>query len=73
VATAVDDAGNLTISHGQLGFAESTPETDLEIGYTKSFLGGQLSLQTDAAYQLNVGGETGRNAATIVSRLRLSL
>jgi len=73
VATAVDDAGRLTITQGRIGFAESTPETDLEIGYTKSFLGGQLSLQTDAAYQLDVGGETGRNAATLVTRLRLSL
>ncbi len=72
-ATAVDDAGNLTISHAGVAFAEGTPETDLEVGYTKSFLEGRLSLQTDAAYQMDVGGQTGRNAATFVTRLKLGL
>lgn len=72
-ATAVDDAGNLTIGHAAIGFAESTPETDLEVGYTKSFLEGRLALQSDAAYQMDVAGQTGRNAATFVTRLRLSL
>ena len=55
VATGVDDAGNLTISHGQVSFAEGTPETDLEIGYSKAFMGGRLSLQSDAAYQMDLG------------------
>jgi len=72
-ATSVDDQGNLTIGHGQIAFAEATPETDLEVGYTKAFLDGRLSLQSDAAYQLDVGGQSGRNAATFVTRLRLSL
>lgn len=72
-ATAVDEAGNLTFGHGQVAFAEGTPETDIEVGYTKAFLNGQLSLQTDAAYQMDVGGQTGRNAATFVTRLRLGL
>jgi hypothetical protein len=72
-ATAVDDAGNVTISHGLIAFAESTPETDLEAGYTKALLEGRLSLQTDAAYQMDVGGQRGRNAATIVTRLKLDL
>jgi len=72
-ATAVDDSGNLTISHGLVAFAESTPETDLEVGYTKALMEGRLSLQTDAAYQMDVAGQPGRNAATIVARLRLGL
>ena len=72
-ATAVDSSGNLTIGHSQVAFAESTPETDLEVGYTKSFLDGRLSLQSDAAYQMDVGGQTGRDAATFITRLKLSL
>ena len=73
VATDVDKAGNLTISHGQIAFAAGTPETDLEVGYTKAFMDGRLSLQSDAAYQMDVGGQTGRNAASVVMRLKLSL
>ena len=73
VATDADSMGNLTISHGRVNFAEATPETDLEVGYTKSFLDGRLSLQSNAAYQLDVGGQTGRNAATVITRLKLSL
>ena len=72
-ATGADAMGNLTIGHGQVDFAESTPETDLEVGYTRTFMEGRLTLQSDAAYQLDVGGQTGRNAATFVTRLKLSL
>jgi hypothetical protein len=72
-ATDADSMGNLTIGHGQVNFAERTPETDLEVGYTKTFMEGRLSLQSDAAYQMDVGGQTGRNAATFVARLKLSL
>jgi len=72
-ATNIDDAGNLTISHGLVSFAEATPETDLEVGYSKSFMDGRLSLQSDAAYQMDLGGQSGRNAATFVTRLKLGL
>lgn len=72
-ATDADPMGNLTISHGQVNFAESTPETDLEVGYTRTFMDGRLSLQSDAAYQMDVAGQTGRNAATFVTRLNLKL
>jgi len=73
VATYADSMGNLTIGHGLVNFVEATPETDLEVGYTKSFLDGRLSLQSNAAYQMDVGGQAGRNAATIITRLKLSL
>jgi len=72
-ATDVDAEGNLTFGKEQIGFAEKTPETDLEVGYTKSFLEGKVALQSDAAYQLDVGGQSGRNAATFVTRLRIGL
>ena len=72
-ATDVDAEGNLTFGKEQIGFTEKTPETDLEVGYTKSFLEGKVALQSDAAYQLNVGGQSGRSAATFVTRLRIGL
>ena len=72
-ATAVDAGGNLTYSTSTLGFAEKTPETDLEVGYTKSFLDGRLALQSDAAYQLDVAGQSGRDAVTFITRLKLGL
>jgi hypothetical protein len=72
-ATDVDADGNVTFGREQIGFAEATPETDLEVGYTKSFLEGKVSLQSDAAYQMDVAGQSGRNAATFVTRLRIGL
>jgi len=72
-ATNVDAAGNVTLSSERIGFAEATPETDLEVGYTKSFLDGKVSLQSDAAYQMDVAGQSGRNAATFVTRLKIGL
>jgi hypothetical protein len=72
-ATDVDAAGNLTFGSEKIGFAEATPETDLEVGYTKSFLAGKVSLQSNAAYQMDVAGQTGRNAATFVTRLKIAL
>ena len=72
-ATAVDDAGNLTISHAAIGFAEAAPETDVEVGYSRSFMEGRLALQTDAAYQMDVGGQSGRDAATFITRLKFGL
>jgi hypothetical protein len=71
--TDVDASGNLTFTKERIGFAEATPETDLEVGYTKSFLDGKISLQSDAAYQLDVAGQSGRNAATFVTRLKIGL
>jgi len=72
-ATNVDASGNLTFASERIGFAEATPETDLEVGYTKSFLDGRFSWQNDAAYQVDVAGQSGRNAATFVTRLRIGL
>ena len=72
-ATDVDDAGYLTISHSQVGFAPRTPETHLEVGYTRTFMDGMLMLQSDAAYQFGVDGQVGRNAAAFVTRLKLRL
>jgi hypothetical protein len=72
-ANDVDASGNLTFVNERIGFAEATPETDLEVGYTKSFHDGKVSWQSDAAYQIDVAGQSGRNAATFVTRLKIGL
>jgi hypothetical protein len=73
VATDVDAEGNLTFGRQEIGFAESTPETDLEVGYTKSFLEGRVALESNAAYQMDVAGQSGRDAATFLTRLKIGL
>jgi len=47
------------------------PETDLQLGYVTSFLGGKLALQTNAAYQVNPQGQNGASAVTLLSRAKI--
>ena len=51
--------------------AGASPETDVEIGYVTTFLDGSVALQTNAAYQMNFGGQTGTNAVSLLSRARI--
>jgi hypothetical protein len=53
--------------------AQDAPETDLQLGYVTSFLGGKVALQTNAAYQMNYQGQTGANAVSILSRAKIKL
>jgi hypothetical protein len=48
-----------------------TPETDFQVGYVTSYLNGALALQTNAAYQMNVQGQSGTNAVTLLSRAKI--
>jgi hypothetical protein len=48
------------------------PETDLQLGYVTTFSNGQLALQTNAAYQMNYKGQTGANAVSILSRVKIN-
>ena len=73
VATGVDPSGNLTISQGRLDFAARAPETDFEIGYTKLLLNGRVSIQSNAAYQWDIGGQSSRNALSALLRVKASL
>jgi hypothetical protein len=50
----------------------SKPETDLELGYVTSFFNGALALQANAAYQMNVEGQNGTNALTVLSRAKIN-
>lgn len=71
-ATSVDADGNLIMSSEHVSLSSTTPETDLEAGYVTSYLDGALSLQANAAYQMNVNGRSGTNAVTLLSRVKFS-
>lgn len=49
----------------------AAPETDFQLGYVTSFLGGKLALQTNAGYQLNPQGQTGATAVSVLSRAKI--
>jgi hypothetical protein len=51
--------------------AGRAPETDFQLGYITSFLGGKLALQTNAAYQVNPQGQTGASAVSVLSRAKI--
>ncbi len=62
---------NLGFGDGS-GLLGGAPESDLEFGYVTSFLGGALALQTNAAYQMNAGGQKGQGAVSVVSRAKIN-
>ncbi|MBV9548537.1 MAG: hypothetical protein JO256_02560 [Alphaproteobacteria bacterium] len=51
--------------------AAQAPETDFQLGYVTSFLGGRLALQTNAAYQVNPQGQSGTSAVSLLSRAKI--
>jgi hypothetical protein len=72
LATSMDDDGNLTYGAENLSLASKTPETDVEMGYITTFLDGSLALQTNAAYQMNFAGQSGKNSLAVVSRAKIN-
>lgn len=46
-------------------------ETDFQLGYVTSFMGGKLALQTNAAYQMNIQGQGGANAVSALARAKI--
>lgn len=48
----------------------STAETDLQLGYVTT-LNGTLTLQANAAYQMNYQGQTGANSLAVLSRAKI--
>jgi hypothetical protein len=64
----------LQVYNGAMGAAlagAQARESDVELGYVTTFLGGTLALQANAAYQLNPAGYEGESAVTGVARARL--
>ncbi len=50
----------------------TTPETDFELGYVTTFMGGAIALQTNAGYQMNVDGLGGTNSLSVISRAKFN-
>jgi hypothetical protein len=68
-STGVTEDREIIYSTEVLNLAGATPETDYEIGYTAR-LDGSLTLQTNAIYQQDVGGESGKDAIAAVVTLK---
>jgi hypothetical protein len=51
--------------------SDQKPETDLELGYETSF-NGNITLEANAGYQMNVGGQSGANGISVLSRAKIN-
>ena len=71
-ATSLDTNRNLVFSSEHLSLASGTPETDFEFGYVTSFLDGAVALQANAGYQMNLAGQNGTNALSVLSRVKIN-
>ena len=72
LADAIDKNYNLVLGRERLSLATQTPETDFELGYVTTFLDGSLALQANAAYQMNLQGQSGANAVSVLSRAKIN-
>jgi hypothetical protein len=52
-------------------FPSPAQETDFELGYKTQFFGDSIALQANAAYQMNLNGQTGNNAVSLLSRAKI--
>jgi hypothetical protein len=52
-------------------FPSASQETDFELGYKTEFFGDSVALQANAGYQMNVNGQTGNNAVSLLSRAKI--
>jgi len=59
-STGVTEEREIIYTTEVVNLASATPETDYEIGYTAK-LGDGLSLQANALYQQDLGGEAGKD------------
>ena len=64
-----DSLPPLVVGRGQT--LAGRPETDFQLGYITNFLDGAVALQTNAAYQMNVQGQTGANSLSLLSRAKI--
>jgi len=55
----------------QLSLSTTTPETDVELGY-ETYFNGNITLQANAGYQMNVAGQNGSKAVTVLSRAKIN-
>jgi hypothetical protein len=55
----------------QISLSSATPETDLQLDYETSF-NGNITLQANAGYQMNVAGQNGSKAISVLSRAKIN-
>ena len=68
--TGSGDLPPMILAHGQ-GMDRPAQETDFQLGYVTSFLGGNVALQTNAAYQMAGQGQSGATALSVLSRAKI--
>jgi len=56
---------------GPSPLSDQSPETDVELGYETSF-NGNITLEANAGYQMNVAGQTGARAVSVLSRAKIN-
>jgi hypothetical protein len=55
----------------QISLSSATPETDFQLDYETSF-NGNITLQANAGYQMNVAGQNGTKAISVLSRAKIN-
>jgi hypothetical protein len=55
----------------QISLSSATPETDLQLNYETTF-DSNITLEANAGYQMNVGGQPGTKAMSILSRAKIN-
>jgi len=67
----LENGVNLVSNYPGISF-NTTKETDIALGYETHFFNGALSLQANAGYQMNAGGQNGQNSVTVLSRAKIN-
>jgi hypothetical protein len=75
----VQPNGNNLVNNGnysgllgpQISLSSATPETDFQLDYETSF-NGNVTLQANAGYQMNVAGQNGTRAISVLSRAKIN-
>lgn len=55
----------------QVSLSTTTPETDVQLGY-ETYFNGNITLQANAGYQMNVAGQNGSKAISVLSRAKIN-
>jgi hypothetical protein len=70
--TGLESRVNLLERYPGVALSNGAKETDIALGYVTTFFNGALSLQANAGYQMNVGGQNGTNSVAVLSRAKIN-
>lgn len=70
-ATELAQNGYSGLLGNAASLSEQSPETDVELGYETSF-NGNITLEANAGYQMNVAGQSGTRAVSVLSRAKIN-